>query len=120
MNGQSVNQLRVDREVSSHADSQLLESVFKQLWDRIRAATELISHLREENKTYGGQAERLEGELVQLRAELNQKEQEIKRLKVDHAHLEGALGDNEVLTIEEKESLKGRIKDLISKINSHL
>ena len=115
-----MNQLRVDREVNTDGDSQLLESVFKQLWDRIRAATELISHLREENKKWEGQAERLEGELVRLRSELNQKEQEIKRLKLDNAQLEGALGDNDVLTVEDKEALKGRIKDLISKINSHL
>ena len=115
-----MNQLRVDREVNTHGDSQLLESVFKQLWDRIRAATELISHLREENQKYRSQTERLEGELARLRSESSQKEQEMKRLKLDHAELSGALGDNDFLTTEDKEALKGRIKDLISKINSHL
>ena len=115
-----MNQLRVDSEVNRDGDFQLFESGFKQLWERIRATTEFISQLRERNQKYQGQIERLESDVVRMRSELNQREQELKRLKLDHAQLSGSLRDNNVLTSEEKESLKNRIKDLIAKINSHL
>jgi len=115
-----VNQVGVDTEVNKHTNSPLLETGFKQLWEKIRAATEFISQLREQSQKYQSQAERLENEVVRLRSELNQKEQELKRLKVDHAQLSGSLSDNNILTPEEKEALKSKIKDLIAKINSHL
>lgn len=115
-----MNQLRVETEVQTHGDSRLLESSFKQLWDKIRAATERISQLREMSQKYQSQVERLEGEILRMRSGMNQKEQEMKRLKLDHAELTGSLGNNDVLTLQEKEALKSKIKDLIAKINSHL
>jgi len=115
-----LNQLRVDTEVHIQGDSRLLEASFKQLWDKIRAATELISQLREMNQKYHSQVENLEGEIIRLRSGMSQKEHDMKRLKLDHAQLSGALGNNDFLTIEEKEALKSKIKDIIAKINSHL
>ena len=115
-----MNQLQVEMDVKNYADSRTIESAFKQLWEKVRTAAELISQLRDENKTYKSQRENFESEINRLKAELTQKENELKRLKADHNHLSQSMGGNNILTAEEKESLKTRIKDLISKINSHL
>ena len=53
-----------------------------------------------------------------LRKELATKERELERLRQDALRLQTD-GSN-ILTKEEKEALKARIKDLIGRINSHL
>lgn len=107
-------------EVKTYTETVSIESALKHLWEKVRIAAERISQLREQNETYRTHMEHLEQEIVRLRSELTQKEQEMKRLKADHSQLASSLGDNNILTPEEKESLKTRIKELIAKINSHL
>ena len=116
----TVENTSVDMEVKSYTESLTLESLVKQLWEKVRTAAERISQLKEENESFKTRMEHVEHELSKLHSDINQKEQEIRRLKQDHSQLTNAVGSNNVLTIEEKEALKERIKELIAKINSHL
>ncbi len=61
-----MNQPGVDTEVNKHSDYPLLEVGFKQLWEKIRAAAEFISQLREPNQKYQSQAKRMENEVVRI------------------------------------------------------
>lgn len=110
----------VEMDTKSHTDSITLESELKQLWDKIRIATERISQLREQSDKYHDRVEHLEREVVRLQSELNRREKEIKQVKFDHSQLSNSLSGNNVLTPDEKEALKAKIKDFIAKINSHL
>lgn len=107
-------------EVKTHSDNASVEVALKHLWEKIRIATELISQLREQNELYRTQKEGFEQEVIRLRNALAQKDQELKQLKANHSALTNSIGGNNILTSEEKEALKARIKELIARINSHL
>lgn len=107
-------------EVKTLIENASVEVALKHLWEKIRIATELISQLREQSEQFRSQKEYLEQEIVQLRDELARKDQELKQLKVNHSALTNSIGGNNILTLEEKDALKARIKELIAKINSHL
>lgn len=107
-------------EVKTYTENVTIESALKHLWEKVRLATERIAQLREQNEAYRSQVEYLEKEIVRLRNESTQKEQEMKRLKADHSELTDSIGGDNILTSEEREALKSRIKELIAKINSHL
>lgn len=115
-----MNDTGVEMEVKSHADSFALEGLLKQLWEKVRSASERISELKQENEASKARLEQLEHEVDKLRSDVGRKDQEIWRLKQDHSQLSTTLNENNILTPDEKEVLKQRIKDLISKINSHL
>lgn len=115
-----MNQRHVEMDVKSSTDALTLESRLKQLWEKVQAAAERISQLKDQNEKYKTQVAYLESEVLRLRSELNQKEQEIKRLKLNHSQLSESVSGNNFLSPEEMEALKSRIKDLIAKINSHL
>lgn len=115
-----MNNTSVDMEAKSYAEVLTLESLLKQLWEKVRLAAERISRLKEESESYRSQVEQLEHEVNKLRSEIGQKEQEVKRLKQDHSQLANTLNNNNILSAEVQESLKIRIKELIVKINSHL
>jgi hypothetical protein len=114
-----LNQHPVDTEVTMSRDLDAVETIVKSFWDRARAAATLITQLREEKAGYAGRVSELETQLHLLRTEMASKEQDLKRLRAEHAQLLNANGQ-ELLTGEERELLKSRIRDIIAKINSHL
>jgi uncharacterized coiled-coil DUF342 family protein len=107
-------------EVKTYTESLSLEVGLKHLWEKVRTASERITELREQSQNYRSQIEYLEQEIVRLRAELSQKDQELKQLKVSHSALTNSIGGDNILTVVEKEALKTRIRELIATINSHL
>lgn len=111
-------------------NSTAIESSLKKLWGKIKIATELIERLRSEKDQLSGRISTLEGELTMLQGkmdsldretknEIGAKEQEIRQLRAERNQLIQASSNNG-FTDEEKDVLKGKIKDLIAKINSHL
>jgi len=100
-------------------DLDAVENIVKSFWDRARAAATLITQLREETAGQTARLSELESQLLLLRRDLATKEQELKRLRAEHAQLLSANG-HELLSGEEREMLKSRIRDIIAKINSHL
>lgn len=96
-----------------------IETALRLLWEKIRTAAETIQILRRDKAELQARIAVLERETVQLRSEASAREQEVKRLRAERAQLLQA-DANVRFTDEEKEILKGRIRDLIAKINSHL
>ncbi len=96
-----------------------VESLLKSFWEKIHVAADLIHSLRQENRGLGERLSMAEKELKALRLEMATKEQELKRLRAEQAQMMNSDG-HEYFSDEEKEILKGRIRELIAKINTHL
>lgn len=111
-------------------DINVLDDVFKVIWERIRAATDLIGQLREERRmltdqlreveqSYADRLKAFEKEIIILRSDLMTRDQELKRLRAQHTQLLNVNGHHS-FSEEEREILKSRIRDLVTKINSYL
>jgi ElaB/YqjD/DUF883 family membrane-anchored ribosome-binding protein len=79
----------------------------------------MIRELRGEKLELHSRIDALERELNAARDEMLQREQELKRLRGERAQLLSSTG-NTGFTEEERAALRGKIHDIISKINSHL
>lgn len=114
MNGSSS-----DINTSTSKSLKVVEESLAILWNKINQICEQYKALRKANHDLNQQIQNIIAENNQLKSALNAKEQEIKRLKNDIA--QATPTDNSVIiSNEEKEFLKNRIRDLITKINSHL
>jgi septal ring factor EnvC (AmiA/AmiB activator) len=108
----------IEAEVISGKDMKTIETSLEALWDKARRVSEVLVQLKETNGVLQRKVEDLESVEQNLKQELAAKERELERLRQDALRLQSN-GSN-ILTKEEKEALKARIKDLIGKINSHL
>ena len=106
-------------EITMPKDVTALDEALKSVWDKVRMATQLISQLRDEKRIAASRTEDLERQVTSLRAEIQARDQEIKRLRAEHSQLVNANGQQS-FSEEEKGAIKDRIRDLISKINSYL
>jgi len=109
---------QTEAEVISGKDTKTIESSLEALWDKALRVSEVLVQLKETNGVLQKKVEGLESVEQNLKQELAAKERELERLRQDALRLQSN-GSN-ILTKEEKEALKARIKDLIGKINSHL
>ena len=114
-----MTQVQTDMTTEVSRESTVVELALKDLWERVREATELIERLKNERQSLGGRVEELEKEVTALRSEVLGKEQDLKRLRMEHIQLLSSDG-RRAFSEEEKEVLKGRIRELIAKVNSHL
>jgi len=100
-------------------DVNVLDEALKIVWDKIRLTTHLINQLREEKHTLLSRTSELERLVLSLRSDIQTKDQELKRLRAEHDQVLNSNGQQS-FSEEEKEAIKNRIRDLISKINSYL
>lgn len=100
-------------------DTVRVEALLRDLWERLRTSAQQVHDLREERKMNQEKIAFLEQDLEHHKVGLQKKENEIRLLRAEHLQLVNSSGKN-LLTEEEKEYLKGRIRDLIVKINSYL
>ena len=114
-----MNESPAEVEMTMVNENRLLEGVFKVVWEKTRATADLIRQLREEKRGLLQRVAELESEGEKLLAAAVKQEQELKRLRAEHAAMVSS-ADGNVLSTEEKERLKGKIRDLIAKINSYL
>lgn len=103
----------------STEDSTRIETRLRDLWERLRALAQHVHDLRDEKQSLLDKVAFLEQELENHKVGLQKKENEMRSLRAEHLQLVNSSGKNS-LTDEEKEYLKGRIRDLIVKINSYL
>jgi len=108
----------MEAEVISGKDIKTIETSLEALWDKARRVSEVLVQLKETNGVLQRKVEDLEAVEQNLKKELVARDRELERLRQDALRLQSN-GSN-ILTKEEKEALKARIKDLIGKINSHL
>ena len=114
-----VEERQLGTDVTSIKEAKLFEESITLLWERVRAAAGLIAELRTERQAVLDKLDAATAELSSLRAQLQTKEQEARRLKSELTQSMNA-SDTSAISSEEKEILKGRIRELIAKINSHL
>jgi len=114
-----LNQRVAEPEVTVLREQNSIEDYLKTLWDRVHAAGELIRQLRGEKHELHSRIDALERDLNTAREGMRQHEQELKRLRGERTQLLSA-GGNTGFTEEERAALRGKIHDIISKINSHL
>jgi chromosome segregation ATPase len=114
-----LNQRVAEPELTVLREQNSIEDYLKTLWDRVHVAGEMIRELRGEKLELHSRIDALERELNAAREEMLQREQELKRLRAERAQLLSSTG-NTGFTDEERAALRGKIHDIISKINSHL
>lgn len=110
-------QLGVESKTLSEQEN--IEIELKRLWDKIRKASEVIFMLRDEIQSL----KTLNSELLQkyedAKAVIINKDQELARFRAEYTRLTSNIGED-TFSSQEKEALKNRISELITKINSHL
>lgn len=109
---------QAEAEVVSGKDIKNLEISLEALWEKARRVSDVLVQLKETNAALKKRVEDLETNELRLNQELANKQGELDRLRQEALRLQSN-GSN-ILTKEEKEALKARIKDLINKISSHL
>ncbi len=114
-----MNNGHAEVEFATAGDIGTLDGTLKTMWEKARAASDLIGKLQSDKLELLGKVRDLEKGISSLRLDLSAKEQELKRLRAEHAVFLNNDGKN-VFSEEEKEILKSRIKEIIAKINSHL
>lgn len=107
-----------EAEVVSGKDVRSLETSLETLWEKARRVSEALVQMKEMNVDLRKRMEDLEAVEQRLMLDLADKEREVERLRQEVLRVQSN-GSN-MLTKEEKEALKARIKDLITKISSHL
>lgn len=114
-----MTQQQAETEVASADGQKNLQDVFRGIWDKAKAASDLITRLVDERRELLKRTGELEESVRSLRNDLAAREQELKRVKGDYSSLLSANG-TQSFSVEEKEIIKGRVRDLIAKINSYL
>lgn len=113
-----MTEQQAEIEVGSNRDSKGLEGIFRTLWDHVRKAAEVIDHLKDENRTLRSNNGQLEEQVGSLRTKLVEKEEALRQVK--EQNLQVLNHSNNMLSEEEKQALKSRIKELITRIDSHI
>ncbi len=107
-----------DTELASKRDLRHLAASIQELWTKARRVSEVLLQVRGENtqlKSKIAELERSEGE---TKARLEQREKELHTLRAEYVQLQS--NGSSLFSKEEKDELKIKIKELISKINSRL
>jgi len=107
-----------EAELVSGKDIRSLETSLETLWEKARRVSEVLVQMKETNGDLRKRVEDLEAIEQRLMPELADKVREVERLRQEAIRAQSN-GSN-ILTKDEKEALKARIKDLITKISSHL
>jgi predicted nucleic acid-binding Zn-ribbon protein len=107
-----------DTELAGKRDLRHLTASIQDLWSKARQVSDLLQQARGDNTQLKTKIAELEQGERELKTLLEQREQELHKLKVDYVQLQsnGSSGFSK----EEKEQLKTKIKELISKLNSRL
>lgn len=99
-------------------EAKSLEASLKALWDRAKRAGELIAQLRDERSAFQHRVEELEHEITQLREELSQKDELIKKASSAPPRQPGK--DGVILSDAERQQLEARVRELLAKIEGYL
>jgi len=108
----------ISTETEKERDFKRLENVLRVLWEKVRLVSDALIKLREENRELKESISSLKLKEQEWLERIQQKEKEIEELR---SKLEEMQSDGRtLLSKEEVEHLKLRLRDLIAKINSRL
>jgi len=97
-------------------ETRALDTWLKTLWDRAKKASELISHLREENAQLQTRVASMEEELSHLRQELAKGEEMIRTLSAERSKE----ADRSIFANGESERLSAKVRDLLAKLDGYV
>ena len=107
-----------DTELASKRDLKQLAGSIQELWSKARRVSEMLLQVRGENAQLKSKNAELELSERESKARLEQREQELHKLRIEYVQLQS--NGSSIFSKEEKDELKTKIKELISKINSRL
>ena len=107
-----------ESEPAGKRDLKHLASSIQDLWSKARQVSDLLSQVRADNSQLKTKIAELEQGARELKTLLEQREQELHKLKLEYVQLQS--NGSSVFSKEEKEQLKTKVKELISKLNSRL
>ncbi len=106
-----------DRVEPQLSDSNTLDTSLSALWERARAAVDLIGRLREENHVLGERLHELELRLQTTQQQFREIQEQLKAQPVQqgtHESPQPSLRNGEL------EALKGRVKEILTKLDAYL
>ncbi len=112
--------MQQDTEQEIGRDGNALESALKSLWERARAASELIRALREERRLLQAKVEELEASVTRARNESLVRDVEVEQLRGAVRKMEEEGSAALVMTEEERKQLRERISRLLERIEARL
>lgn len=120
-----MSETDIESEVRPTVDASLLENSLTRLWERARLVSDLVLKLKEENKSLKAKTLRLEQESNEFKSNEQRLREETGRanaqlLQLRQELLHAQTNGSEIFSKEEKEALKARIRELITRINSRL
>ncbi|HTX98845.1 MAG TPA: hypothetical protein VMG09_02360 [Bacteroidota bacterium] len=98
------------------SDKNTLDTSLNALWERARAAVELIGRLREENRVLEGRIHDLEQRLQTVQQQFRDVQEQLKAQPLQHV----TQGSPESLHNGDLEVLKGRVKEILAKLDAYL
>ena len=107
-----------DTELASKKNLKHLAESIQELWSKARLVSDLLLQVRAENAQLKSRNAELERSEREVKTRLEQREQELHKLRIDYVQLQS--NGSSIYSKEEKDELKTKIKELISKINSRL
>ena len=107
-----------ESELSGKRDLKQLALSIQDLWSKARLVSDLLTQVRMDNSRLKTKIAELEQGARELKTLLEQREQELHKLKLEYVQLQ--TNGSSVFSKEEKEQLRTKVKELISKINSRL
>ncbi|HEY6952418.1 MAG TPA: hypothetical protein VI758_08410 [Bacteroidota bacterium] len=107
-----------DTELAGRNNLNRLAASIQDLWAKARRVSDMLLQVRAENARLKTRVAELEQSERDVRARLEQREQDLHKLKMEVVQLQS--NGSSIYSKEEKDELKTKIKELISKINSRL
>ncbi len=107
-----------DTELAGKRDLKHLAASIQDLWAKARQVSDVLLQVRSDNSQLKSKIAELEQGARELKTLLEQREQELHKLKLEYVQLQS--NGSSVFSKEEKEQLRTKVKELISKINSRL
>jgi DNA repair exonuclease SbcCD ATPase subunit len=107
-----------DAETVEKTDLKQLEESLRVLWDKARHVSDVLLHLKAENKELQRRLSGLELKESRWAEELQRRERDLEEVRSQLAQTQS--NGKSLFSKEESEALKLRLKELITKINSRL
>jgi chromosome segregation ATPase len=107
-----------DAETVEKKDLKQLEESLRVLWEKARKVSEVVLHLKAENKELQSRLSSLEVKERRWEEDLQNRERDLKEIQTQLADAQS--NGRSLFSKEESETLKLRLKELIGKINSRI
>jgi TolA-binding protein len=99
------------------SDPNTLDASLTAMWERARRAVELIGQLREEKRVLQERVRELEGKIQTVQQQYRDVQEQLKAQPHQQVDQDAAPS---LLSNGEREALKGRVRDILAKLEAYL